>query len=216
MDPEEIKPSAQDYAFKLVKGAIGAVPFVGGLLGELLDIAIVPHQQRKLTEWFEYVDYTLNELLKSGTKSKEQIFNDEQFLSVFQKTSRIYVNNFEEQKKLLLQSYLKASIIKEIQIDKRDIFLKIIDELSQSQLLILKVIYENETSDKYLYQNKLEEILSEKFTNNDMQFLALLLKGLQDFNLLDYKSAEIVIDGVNQWHMRTSKISKDFFDYLLK
>ena len=80
MNPEDIRPSAQDYAIKLVKGAVSSVPFVGGVLGELLDLAIIPQQQKKLAEWFGYVDRTLNELLESGTKSKQEIFNDEQFL----------------------------------------------------------------------------------------------------------------------------------------
>ncbi len=215
MENRDLKLSAQDYAIRLTKGALGAVPFVAGLLGELLDIAVFPQQQKKLNEWFDFVDKTLNELMEKGEKTKEQIFSDEEFLSIFQKTSRIYASNVEEHKKPILQAYLKASVSKQIPLDKKYIFLRIIDELNETQLLILKDVYDNEKSEHYLYQSQLEAVLVVKYANGDKQYLALLIKGLQDFHLLGYGSADVVIEGVNQLHMQTSKIAKDFFEYLL-
>jgi hypothetical protein len=212
-DPE-LKPTARDYAMKVTKGAIGAIPFVGGLIGELLDIAVVPQQQKKLNEWFEFVDKTLDELIEKGEKTKEEIFQDERFLSLFQKTSRIYSNNVEEHKKPILQAFLKASVNKEISLDKNYIFLRIIDELTEAQLLILRDIYENEKSDNYLYRDQLEKILVDKYAEGDISYLGLLIKGLQDFHLLNYGSANVVIDGTNQWHMNSSKIAKDLLEYL--
>lgn len=49
-----------------------------------------------------------------------------------------------------------------------------------------------------------------------MQYLELLKKGLEDFKLLTYGSANITIDNSNQWHLKTSKIAKEFFDYIFK
>ena len=57
-------------------------------------------------------------------------------------------------------------------------------------------------------------MLANKYSDGNTQYLALLIKGLQDFHLLGYGSANIVIDGVNQWHMIPSSIAKEFFDYL--
>ena len=50
MDYSDLKLSGKDYAIRVTKGALGAVTFVGGLLGELLDIAVYPKQQKKLNE----------------------------------------------------------------------------------------------------------------------------------------------------------------------
>jgi hypothetical protein len=207
--------SASDYSTRITKGALAAIPFVGGLLGELLDIAVYPKQHKKLNEWFEFVDATLNQLIEQGAKTKEEIFNDEEFLSIFQKTSRIYTSNVEDYKKPILQAYLKSSISKQIPLDKKYIFLKMIDELTETQLLILKDIYENQKSDNYLYQIELENILSDKYADGDRHYLNLLIKGLKDFHLLNFGSAEVVIADVNQWHMVPSKIAKDLFDFLL-
>lgn len=171
--------------------------------------------QQKLNEWFEFVDTTLNQLIEKGGKTKEEIFNDEEFLSIFQKTSRIYTSNVEEHKKPILQAYLKASVNNKIPLDKKYIFLRIIDELTETQLLILRDVYDNEKSDNYLYQKQLEAVLVDKYANGDKQYLDLLIKGLQDFHLLAYGSADVVIENVNQWNMVASKIAKEFFDYLL-
>lgn len=215
MNKPNMNLSAKDYAIRVTKGALAAVPLVGGLLGELLDIVVYPHQQKKLNEWFEFVEMTLNTLIEQGGKTKEEIFSDEEFLSIFQKTSRIYTSNVEEHKKPILQAFLKASIVKPIPLDKKYIFLRIIDELTETQLLILRDIYDNENSDEYKYRSQLESILCKRYANGDEQYLGLLVKGLQDFHLLIYRSAEVVIEGSNQWHMVSSRIAKNFFEYLL-
>lgn len=211
---ETPKPSTQDYVIKLTKGALGAIPFAGALLGELLEMFIVPQQQNKTQEWFAHVEQTLEEVIGKGVVSKEEIFNDETFTSIFQKTSRVYINNVEAHKKPLLQSYLKASITKPLPLDKKYIYLDIIDKLTESQLLILKDVYDNEQSQDYKYQKALEKILVDKYAEGDENYLKLLIKGLQDFHLLGYGSADVVIENENQWHMVTSKIAKEFFNFL--
>lgn len=198
----------------MAKGAIGAIPIVGGFVGELFEIVVVPQYQKKLDDWFAYVDETLKELIENKGVSKEAIFNDETFVSLFQRSSRVYMENVEAQKKPLLKAYLKAVATRPLELNKKYIFLDIIDKLTETQLMILKEIYDNENSNDYLYQKKLEEKLAHAFAGDDHQYLQLLIKGLQDFHLLGYGSAEKVVDGENQWHMKVSKIGKEFMDYL--
>jgi len=208
------KLTTQDYVIKVSKGILGAIPFAGALLGELMEMFIVPQQQEKMEEWFHHVEQTLEEVLEKGNQSKEEIFNDENFTSIFQKTSRVYANNVEALKKPLLQSYLRASITKPIPLDKKYIFLDIIDKLTESQLLILKEIYENHKSDNFKYQTALEETLSKKFTGGDKQYLNLLVKGLQNYHLLNYGGTEVIIDNAKQWYMVPSKIANEFIEFL--
>ena len=211
---EPPKQSTQDYVVKVSKGILGAIPFLGALLGELMEMFVVPQQQKKMEEWFHHVEQTLKEVLEKGNQSKEEIFNDENFTSIFQKTSRVYANNVEAHKKPLLQSYLRASITKPIPLDKKYIFLDIIDKLTESQLLILKEIYENSKNDGFKYQAALEETLSEKFTGGDKQYLNLLVKGLQDYHLLSYGGTDFIIDNAKQWYMVPSKIAIEFIEFL--
>lgn len=206
---------SKDYVIKIAKGVLGAIPLVGGVLGELLDIAVYPQQQKQLDEWLGYVNTTLQQLIETGKKTREEIFNDEEFISIFQKTSRIYSGNVEKHKKPLLKAFLKAAITKQMPFDKKYIFLKIIDELTEAQLLILKDIYDNEESESHLFQKPLEAMLVEKYANGDNQYLSLLTKGLQDFHLLEFGTAGLRGD-ITQWYMHTSNIGKEFFEYLLE
>jgi len=208
------KPGGQDYFLKMVKGAVGAIPFAGGVLGELLEMVVVPKHQKKMAEWFEYVNTTLDDINANKIRSKDDIFSDEQFIAIFQRTSRAYADNVETHKKPLIQAFLRSSVTKPIPLDKQLIFLRIIEELTEVQFAILRDVYENEGSESYLYQTALEARLAEKYAENNRSYLNLLIKGLQDHHLLNYSSAEIVRDNANQWHMRTSKIAKELMVFL--
>lgn len=211
---ETPKVGVQDYIVKLSKGGLGAVPFIGGLLGELLEIVVVPQHQKKLTEWCEYVNNTLEELISNHTIKKEDIFTDEAFTCIFQRTSRSYMANVEAQKVPLFKAYLKSSITKFLPFDKKLIFLNVLDVLTESQLMILRDIYENENSATPLFQNALERELAEKYCNGERNYLQLLIKGLTDSHLLNFRSAGIVVENVNQWILETSAIGREFFEYL--
>lgn len=213
MERPELK--TQDYALKLAKGAIGAIPIAGSLFGELWEMAIVPQYQKKLDEWFKYIDETLKDLIENKGVSKEDLFNDETLSALFLKSSKAYIENVEANKKHLLKAFIKSAITKPIALDKKLIFLEAIDKLNETQLLILKEVYENGLEEEgQLYKIALERKLAEKYAEGDVPYLKLLVKGLQDFHLLTYFSAEFVEDGENQWHMQVSKIGRDFFEYL--
>jgi len=55
---ETPKQTTQDYVVKVSKGILGAIPFAGALLGELMEMFIVPQQQKKMEEWFHHVEQT--------------------------------------------------------------------------------------------------------------------------------------------------------------
>ena len=118
--------NTSDYASKLTKGALGAIPFAGSFIGELMEIIIVPQYQKRLEEWFDYVDQTLKTLIENGNQTKDEIFNDEEFQSIFQKSSRAYVNNIEKEKIPLLKFYFKSAINKTTELNKKLIFLEMI------------------------------------------------------------------------------------------
>lgn len=208
------KPGGQDYFLKIVKGVAGAVPFAGGVLGELLEMVVVPKHQKKMAEWFEYVNSTLEEISDKGIRAKEDIFNDDQFIAVFQKTSKAYADNVEIHKKPIIQAFLKSSITKPIPLDKQLIFLRVIEELTEVQFGILRDVYENETSQPYLYQTALEKKLAAKYAEDNPGYLKLLVKGLTDHHLLSYGSANVVLEGANQWYMRISNIAKELMAFL--
>ncbi len=208
------KQNTSDYALKLTKGALGAIPFAGSFTGELMEIIIVPQYQKRLEEWFDYVDQTLKTLIENGIRTKDEIFDDEEFQSIFQKSSRAYVNNIEKEKIPLLKSYFKAAINKTTELNKKLIFLEMIENLTIKHLMILRDVNENENSSKYKYQEELTAYLAETYTDGDKSYYKLLEKGLQNYHLLGYWSAEVIENDRNQWNLRTSEIGKELINFI--
>lgn len=206
--------SAKDTAFKLTKGALGAIPFAGAFIGELMELVIVPQYQKKLEEWFKFVDSTIGELVEKHNITKEKIFSDEEFISIFQRTSRAYVNNIEKHKVPILKGYLKSSITKNIELNKKLLFLEIIDKLTEKHFMILKEISVNDVSSNYKYKDDLTKVLTAKFANGESNYFRLLEKGLQNFHLLSYGSANVVENDRNQWHMNVSNIGKELIEFI--
>lgn len=212
------KEGGQDYALRAFQGGLSAFPLVGGLMGELLTMCIEPNFQKRMKEWMESVNALLNELMEKGI-SKEEIFQNEAFQSLFLKTSKIYLENVEEYKKPVLIAALNSSMNPDIKLEKKYIFLDIINELTESHLLILRDIGNNEKlleKEGYLYQIGLENTLAEKYAEGDTSYFNLLKKKLEANHLLNYCYAEprVVINGRAQWHLTLSAIGKEFLTFL--
>ncbi|HSD06363.1 hypothetical protein [Flavobacterium sp.] len=206
--------NSSDYALKLTKGALGAIPFAGSFIGELMEIIIVPQYQKRLEEWFDYIDQTLKTLIENGERTKSDFFDDEEFQSIFQKSSRAYINNIEKEKIPLLKSYFKSAVSKTTELNKKLIFLEMIENLTVKHLMILRDVNENENSDNYKYQDELTENLAKTYTDGDKSYYKLLENGLQNYHLLGYWSANVVENNKNQWNLRTSKIGKELIKFI--
>ncbi|SIO53679.1 hypothetical protein [Chitinophaga niabensis] len=213
--PEE---GGQDYALKAAKGALGAFPLVGGLMGELVTMCIEPNYQKRMREWMEATNMILTQLIESGI-SKEEIFENEKFQSLFVKSSKIYMENIEEYKKPLLRAAFQSAIISNLALDKKYIFLDMVAQLTETQLMILKGIYDNEQlyeTGTHLYGDALREQFSERYTGGDFHYYELLQHGLENFRLLNHAVTDPAIENNNrvEWHLTTSTIGKEFIEYI--
>lgn len=210
----EEKQSIEEWIRHAVKGGLALIPLAGGPLVELVDASWVPKHVKKMQEWYENVDKILKELLEKGIITMDQLMQDQHFASLFQKTTKAYLDNVEAFKRPALYSALKASLTKEIPLDKKYIFLEMIDELNETQLLILKDIYDNNHSGQHKYEKKLNSELSTKYAGGDLAYFRLLKKRLDDSHLLSYGPSDVVQDGERQWHMVPSDIGNEFLEYI--
>jgi len=211
--PEQ-KNSPEEWVRHVIKAGLSVIPWGGGPLAELVDSVWVPKHVKKTEEWLAYVDKTLHELLEKGIITMDQLKQDEQFASLFQKATKAYLDNVEAFKRPALQSALKASLTKAISLDKKYIFLQMVEDLNETQLLILKDIYDNAHSEQYKYQKQLDSELSAKYAGGDSVYLKLLKKGLENHHLLGYGSANVIQEGENQWNMVPSTIGHEFLEYI--
>jgi len=212
------KPSKNSgyYAYKLTKGALGAIPIAGALIGELMEVIIIPEYAKKLERWFDFVDDTLKKLVEDNEETKRTLFENDEFLSIFQKSSRAYLNTVEQDKIPLLKAYFKSAIQENTELNKKLIFLEILENLTVKHLMILKEVADNEISSDYQYQQALSEQLTNKYADGDKSYFKLLEQGFQNYHLLGYWSAEVVVDDKNQWNLRTSRIGKELIEFITK
>lgn len=206
--------NANDYALKLTKGAVGAIPFAGAFVGELIEMVIVPQYEKKLERWFEFIDETLRNLIADNETTKKLFFENEEFQSIFQKSSRAYINNVEKDKIPLFKAYLKSAIHEKTELNKKLIFLEMLENLTVKHLLILKDVADNESNADYKYQEELTEKLTDTYADGDKSYYKLLEKGLQNYHLLGYWSADVVDNNKQQWHLRTSKIGLELIEFV--
>jgi hypothetical protein len=211
--PED-KQTTEEWIRHAIKGGLSIIPVVGGPLVELVDASWVPKHVKKMQEWYESVDNLLRQLVEKGAITMNQLMEDEHFASLFQRTTKVYLDNVEAFKLPALHSALKASLTKEIPLDKKYIFLQMVESLNETQLQILKDIYDNRHSDQYKYEKQLNSELSAKYAGGDFDYFKLLKKGLDDSHLLSYGSAQVVQNGENQWHMVPSSIGNEFLEYI--
>jgi len=208
------KKTAEEWIRSVVKAGANIIPIAGGPLAELIDSAWVPKHVKKMQEWYHYVDETLKHLLTEGKITMEQLYEDERFASLFQRTTKVYLDNVDNEKRPAIQSALKSSLSEAIPLDKKYVFIQILETLTEIQLLILKAIYENSRSKDYLYRTKLDQKLAEKYTGGDQAYLELLKTGLSNNHLLNYSGSDVVEDGAKQWHMDPSQIGGEFYNYI--
>jgi hypothetical protein len=207
------KPDYKDYLHKITKGTLGTVPFAGSILSEFFDIVITPTHQKKMEEWFSYVNDTLETIINQDMLTKEHLFADEEFTAIFQKTTRSYVQNVESYKKPLFQSLLKSSVASPIPLDKKIIFVDILDHLTEKHLHILLHLYKDQDMHPILNGDIQRHHLNIFFADGDDQYMSLLIKGLQDYHLTAYTESEI-INGTPTMRLIPSKIGKEFIAYV--
>lgn len=209
-----------EIAVRIAKGALGAIPLVGGLIGELFDLAVNTKYEKRQVEWYSYVNETLQKLIENGVFTKEQLFEDENFQTIISKTSRVYLDTVEKNKMPLVKAYLQSALSKDIQLDKKYIFLSILSQLTETQLLLLREIHESSNNGNHLFffRESCIDYLTGKFAGGDQDFYYLLQKGLEDFHLLWHHKTKPngkPKEG-NEAVLTTSKIGSEFIDFLLK
>jgi hypothetical protein len=214
--PNPQDTSTEDQFLRNIKGVLAAIPAIGGVLSELFDQYLPSLHKKKMEEWFKYIEETVQVLVTQETISKEELLSDPEIGSLIIKTSKKYLENVEKIKEQIFKAYFTATISKKTPLDKKLIFLEIIDRLTEKHIAILQEIFQNEQSNNYLHQSELEAKLIEKYTEGDKSYFDLIIEGLQDFHLLTYFTCpeREIINDARAWHMDTSKIAKELVEYL--
>lgn len=95
--------SGADIAHSIVQAGVGAVPVLGSLLTEIIEVSWQPRLERRRAEWLSSLGARLESLAQEVTDVRDRVESDE-FLEVFIEAARAAQATHEEEKRDALRN----------------------------------------------------------------------------------------------------------------
>lgn len=162
------KDSKAEATAALLKGALGAVPFAGGLMAELANLYLNPLEKRK-QYWMQEVGEAIIDLQNRLGLLPESLQDNESFISFLYQATHIAIRNHQEDKiKALKKSIISAAEFPAVEDDLKFQFLRYVDELGVLHLRLLGCFHENHYEFSSL--DNMEDMLkkAESFVGKDL------------------------------------------------
>lgn len=141
---EKPQKTSSDLAHSIVKTGLSAIALIGGSPIEIFSQIITSSLEKRRDEWIESIAKGLLELEKKidGFSLLELSENDE-FITSLIYASQIALRNHQEEKIRALQNaVLNEALLINIEQDKRFMFIRFIDELTSSHLILLFFLHD--------------------------------------------------------------------------
>ena len=169
MDKNKLTPPKKDLGNKThdyLKDLIKI--YTGGILNPLIDYILPSLHHKRYEEWCQNISDTLIEL-DNQKISSENLQDNLEFISILKESMIIASKNHQSEKLNMLKTGILNSLNKEISFDSKLIFIRLIDNLSLSHIIVLKIISENLNHFQNL--NKFEDIYQTLLSfNNSLSF----------------------------------------------
>jgi hypothetical protein len=229
-EPSTIQPPTDpktEVAAAIVKGAISAVPFVGGVISEVGNLYLNPLEKRK-QQWFIEVSNAIEEIRIRYNLLPESLQSDDRFISFLYQATFIALKSHQREKIDALKSALVlAAKPEQVSDDLLYQFLRYIDELSPTHLMILACLHKQ--AGRFKRMEKLEQVYSKiqsclgariertafrSFMHDlDSRFL-LRLGDLEDFGEYETKQIAIVTEGSTIRPLKVTSLGRSFLSFI--
>ena len=119
------------------KALVAAIPYVGGSIASLIGDYQAKRKHERLEHFFNSLQVDLNNLQE---KINNEFISTDDFLDVFEETSKKIVNERTEEKRLAFKNILLNAIIsKDITYDRVEEFLRLLERLRPDHILFLSI-----------------------------------------------------------------------------
>jgi len=238
---KDFEPSPADGAITTARVALGAVPYAGSVLAELVNAMFGWPVQRRRDDWTMRLAETLNAVIdKVEGITPESLMNNEVFITTAIHATQIAMKNHQKEKlEALRNAVFNAASTTSLNEDMQLMFLNWVDELTVSQIRILKFA---ENPKKCLDANKIQLVYSDYGTSHatplSLQHIArciglgeredvfsqfideLFTKGLIPKNIInEINGGSFVIESFELYNQRLeysylTTIGRDFIDFI--
>lgn len=134
------KRGASDYLQPIVKGTTGAVPFVGGVLGEVMGLVWQPALVRRRDEWFRGLGERLDELEQNVEGIRERLESEQVLTVTAQATVSAIATHQPDKRDALRAAVLNTVVAAEPDEEIQLLFLRLIDSYSAAHLQLLRFL----------------------------------------------------------------------------
>jgi len=167
-DDRDLIPPEQDTKHKgqlVFKGALGAIPIAGGLVGETFDIIWKSGYEKRLENWRLAISKELSKKYDDSNIAK--LARNEEFQSLVAESTIIALKNHQKLKLQAILNLVINSTESPIEYDFKKLFLDYIDQFTAYHLRSIGVIKENlnliESNSFLTYNDHMKFILENVF-----------------------------------------------------
>lgn len=147
---------AAEAAAAVLKGAVSAVPIVGGVVAEVGNLYLNPLEKRK-QRWVTEVTSAINEINNRFSILPGQLQENDQFISFLYHATILALKNHQQSKIDALRNAVVSSVDpKGLDEDLKLQFLRYVDELSVTHLSMLACL--DKHAGQFARMNKLEQV----------------------------------------------------------
>jgi len=157
---------SMEISVAVSKGAVSAIPLVGGAISEFIATAVGLPLSKRRDEWFEDLESRLRELEQQiGGFSLKTLGDNEQFVSAAAQATQAAMRTHQNEKiEALRNAVLNTAIENGGDSDRQSILISLIDRLTPAHLRLL------------------EHLRHPSFTGSHPEFLSWTLDKLKDAN----------------------------------
>ncbi len=135
--PERSTPREVIHA--ILRGGAGAVPFAGSLIAETLSLLSDPAEARK-ERWLSELTETVNEIEEKLGVLPNSLKEDDEFVTFLYQATHIAIKNHQNEKIAALKTALYNKAKHKTESDLSLQYLRYVDELTVTHLLVLSAI----------------------------------------------------------------------------
>lgn len=224
----------------VLKALAAAVPYLGGSITTIWSDVQSLQAQRKMERLESFFSNLTDDISNLKSQLNDEYINKSDFLDIFENTANFVINERTEVKRVLFRNILvKGMTNSEVDFDKTEKYLKVVDEMDCLELLILKVLsnpskYNEEQGKIITDPNEFFDGFRNHIQSNTEYFVSEILSKLLKTSQEDIAEAiyfleqnRLVIEKMFQYSLKTNghpihaldnkltKKGKDFVSYIL-
>jgi len=234
MDKNHDVPQANnwDRVHALTKGAIGSLPFAGGLASEFFSLVLSPPLQKRMDNWLQNLYDEIQQLKdKNPSFNPEELEKNEQFITTVTEATQIALRTHYQEKLVALKNAVVNSIFQEEVNYQHSLFLNLIDAFTPLHIQVINQFYHNpeihivseEGSDRnYSHLNKVELNINNMLVERNLSTAILndlLIRGIIDkitgiVPITTKKTGSTQIQGSFGFDLYITEFGKAFYDFI--